>query len=48
MIRVINGKTNGFLGNDKIYIGRENKTYGVEESVLKNILLFVRMESVMK
>ena len=31
MITVINGKTNGFLGNDKIYIGRENKTYGLKK-----------------
>lgn len=39
MITVINGKTNRFLGNDKIYISRENKTYSVEESVLKNIFI---------
>lgn len=35
-ITVSNGKTVGFLGQDKIYIGRKNKTYKVNESILHN------------
>jgi hypothetical protein len=37
MIKVINGKIDGFIGKDKIYIGRKNFYYGLEESVLRNI-----------
>lgn len=36
MIKVINGKIDGFIGENKIYIGRENKTYGLKESPLAN------------
>ena len=34
MLQVINGKQSGFLGNDKIYIGR--KCYGLSGSPLQN------------
>lgn len=34
MLRVLNGKKVGFVGKDKIYIGR--KCYGLEGSVLRN------------
>ena len=36
MIGVINGKRDGFIGQDKIYIGRANKFYGLQESPLHN------------
>lgn len=36
MIQVINGKIDGFIGTDKIYIGRTNHYYGLTESVLHN------------
>lgn len=35
-ITVINGKTDGFIGKDKIYIGRRNRTYNLLESPLHN------------
>jgi Domain of unknown function (DUF4326) len=35
-VEVINGKTHGFLGRNKIYIGRKNKAYHLKESVLHN------------
>ncbi|MCX5983215.1 MAG: hypothetical protein NTY89_15775 [Nostocales cyanobacterium LacPavin_0920_SED1_MAG_38_18] len=31
-----NGKRDGFIGQDKIYIGRANKFYGLQESPLHN------------
>jgi hypothetical protein len=34
MLRILNGKKDGFLGKDKIYIGR--KGYGLNGSVLAN------------
>lgn len=36
MIKVINGKQDGFVGENKIYIGRENKYYGTKKSPLFN------------
>jgi Domain of unknown function (DUF4326) len=36
MITVINGKLDGFVGEDKIYIGRANKYYRQKESPLHN------------
>lgn len=36
MIKVTNGKFDGFIGQNKIYIGRKNKYYGLKESVLGN------------
>lgn len=36
MITVINGKKEGFLGKDKIYIGRKNESYHLNSSVLGN------------
>lgn len=33
---VINGKKEGFIGRDKVYIGRRNKSYLLAESVLAN------------
>jgi hypothetical protein len=36
MIGVINGKRDGFIGQDKIYIGRANKFYGLQKSPLHN------------
>jgi len=36
-IEIINGKTDGFIGEDKIYIGRKNSRYGVEASPLANV-----------
>ena len=36
MITVINGKRDGFIGKDKIYIGRKNKSYNLNQSPLHN------------
>lgn len=36
MIQVINGKRNGFVGKNKIYIGRTNQTYQLQGSPLQN------------
>jgi Domain of unknown function (DUF4326) len=36
MISVINGKKIGFIGEDKIYVGRSNKSYGLHQSPLAN------------
>lgn len=36
MIQVINGKRNGFIGQNKIYIGRTNQTYQLHGSSLQN------------
>lgn len=36
MIEVLNGKQHGFVGQDKIYIGRANKSLGLEASPLAN------------
>ncbi len=36
MITVTNGKQTGFLGKDKIYIGRANPYYNLPESPLHN------------
>ena len=36
MLQVSNGKTTGFLGQNKIYIGRANKTYNLAKSPLAN------------
>jgi hypothetical protein len=36
VLKVINGKTHGFLGRNKIYIGRKNKAYHLQESILHN------------
>lgn len=36
MIEVKNGKRDGFIGANKIYIGRANKRYKLPESPLKN------------
>ncbi|MBD2386018.1 DUF4326 domain-containing protein [Cylindrospermum sp. FACHB-282] len=36
LIEVINGKTHGFLGKDKIYIGRANQSYNLPKSPLYN------------
>jgi hypothetical protein len=35
-MEVLNGKQTGFIGLDKIYIGRENKTYNLSCSPLAN------------
>lgn len=35
-MRVINGKQDGFIGKNKIYIGRANKSLGLEGSPLAN------------
>lgn len=35
-ISVKNGKIDGFISRDKIYIGRANKSYGLEASPLSN------------
>lgn len=35
-ITVTNGRRDGFVGKDRIYIGRENKSFGLKESVLCN------------
>lgn len=32
----INGKVDGFIGIDKVYIGRFNKYYGLKQSALHN------------
>lgn len=37
MIEIINGKKDGFIGEDKIYIGRRNKTYNLKASPLANV-----------
>jgi len=36
-IEIINGKKVGFIGEDKIYIGRRNSYYKLEASCLANI-----------
>ncbi|MEG5043574.1 DUF4326 domain-containing protein [Microcoleus sp. B4-C1] len=36
MIEVVNGKQHGFVGENKIYIGRANKSLGLESSPLSN------------
>jgi hypothetical protein len=36
MIKVTNGKQTGFVGEDKIYIGRYNKPYNLSKSPLYN------------
>jgi Domain of unknown function (DUF4326) len=36
MINVVNGKIDGFIGSNKVYIGRYNKYYGLKESPLCN------------
>ncbi len=35
-LQVTNGKKTGFIGHDKIYIGRINKTYNLPSSLLQN------------
>ena len=35
-LELINGKKDGFIGQNKIYIGRRNTTYKLKESPLKN------------
>lgn len=35
-VSVINGKQDGFVGVNKIYIGRSNKTYNLQQSPLAN------------
>lgn len=35
-IKVVNGKIDGFIGKDKIYIGRSNPHFGLKRSVLAN------------
>lgn len=36
MLRVSDGRYTGFVGQDKIYIGRENKSYNLRKSPLAN------------
>ena len=36
MIKVVNGKKVGFIGKDKIYIGRANYSYHLKGSILAN------------
>lgn len=36
MITVINGKKDGFVGENKLYIGRYNKNYNLQQSPLHN------------
>jgi hypothetical protein len=36
MLKVINGRTNGFIGKDKVYIGRANRSYHLNQSPLAN------------
>ena len=36
MLQVSNGRKTGFLGQNKIYIGRANKTYNLAQSPLAN------------
>ena len=36
MLQVSDGRKTGFLGQNKIYIGRANKTYNLAESLLAN------------
>jgi hypothetical protein len=36
MLVVANGKTTGFIGEDKIYIGRKNSKFSLSESPLAN------------
>ncbi|MGB5769421.1 MAG: DUF4326 domain-containing protein [Crocosphaera sp.] len=35
-LQVINGKKTGFIGNNKIYVGRRNRTYNLQGSLLQN------------
>lgn len=35
-IKVVNGKTHGFIGENKIYIGRESQRYSLPQSPLHN------------
>lgn len=37
MIELINGKKHGFIGQNKIYIGRYNRAYKLEKSPLANL-----------
>lgn len=39
MIQVTNGKIDGFIGQNKIYIGRKNKSYKLKNSALSNPFL---------
>lgn len=41
MLKVINGKTSGFIGKDKLYIGRANGSY-LAESPLANPFIIGR------
>jgi hypothetical protein len=36
VLKVVNGKTHGFFGRNKLYIGRTNKAYHLKESILHN------------
>lgn len=36
MLKIINGKKDGFIGENKIYIGRYNKSYNLKPSPLSN------------
>jgi hypothetical protein len=36
MLTVVNGKQSGFVGQDKIYIGRNNRYYNLNSSPLAN------------
>jgi hypothetical protein len=36
MFKVVNGKKDGFIGLDKVYIGRSNSFYNLKSSVLAN------------
>lgn len=35
-MEILNGKIDGFIGEDKIYIGRANKYYNLKDSALAN------------
>lgn len=41
-MKTINGKTDGFIGEDKIYIGRYNRYYNLSESPLHNPFAIVK------
>lgn len=43
-MEVLNGKTHGFIGEDKIYIGRYNKTYNLQASILANPFIITSEE----
>jgi hypothetical protein len=36
MVEILNGKITGFIGEDKLYIGRTNRYYNLKDSPLAN------------